>query len=119
MHKVLIVDDEPAQIDLLCAMLTVLDVECIAAHSGLEAIEVARKLQPHLIIMDWIMPAETLTGDAATRQILSDPSINHIPVIACSTVTNLGDAAQSGVVDCIYKPFTRDSLLSKVKPYLN
>ena len=120
MVKVLVVDDKPSQVELLCAMLTTIGVECFAAYSGVEAVNTAKQVQPQLIIMDWLMPAETLTGDAATRQILADHSTHHIPVIACSAISNLEDIAyQAGCVDCVSKPFSLDTFINKIRQYLD
>ena len=119
MYKVLVVDDKPSQVDMLCAMLTTLNIECIPAYSGAEAVAIARDQQPHLIIMDWIMPVQTLTGEAATRRIVADSATRHIPVIACSAASNLSDAFDAGVVDCIGKPFGIDTLSRTIRPYLN
>lgn len=119
MYKVLVFDDKPSQVELLCTMLSKFDIECFRAYSGNEAIAIAKQKQPHLILMDWIMPTLTLTGGDATRQILGDDETFHIPVIACSAASNLGDALTVGCVDCLPKPFNLSSLIGKIRQYLN
>ena len=57
MYKILIVDDNPEQSELMCIMLTKLDIECIVAYTGMEAIELAKDHLPDVIVMDWIMPS--------------------------------------------------------------
>lgn len=118
MYRVLVVDDKPSQVEMICAMLSRINIECVTAYSGKQAVEAARRVQPHLILMDWVMPADTLTGNDAIQQILSDRTTNHIPVIACSAASNLRDALKIGCVDCIAKPFSMATLLEKVQHYL-
>ena len=118
MYKILIVDDSPPQIELMSIMLARLGIECIAANSGEEAIHLAKRFIPDVILMDWIMPSETLTGNDATRQILSDKSICHIPIIACSAVAERSQVFAEGCVDFIAKPFRLDVLLNTVRNHL-
>ena len=88
------------------------------AYSGEEAVSLAKHLLPDVIIMDWIMPSETLTGCDATLQILSDQTTHHIPVIACSAVAEYHQVVAAGCVDFIPKPFRIDTLLNTVRNYL-
>ncbi len=118
MRKILVVDDNPDHIELLCIMLTKLDIDCIVAYTGLEAVELAKDLLPDVIIMDWIMPSETLTGFDATRLLQSDVSTHHIPVIACSAVSERAQFVDAGCVDFIKKPFRSDVLLNTIRNYL-
>lgn len=118
MYKILIVDDKSSQIELMCIMLSKLNVECIVAYSGREAVKLAKHLLPDVIVMDWIMPAETLTGNDAVHQILSDRSTVHIPVIACSAVSERSQVLAEGCVDFIPKPFRLDTLLTVVRNHL-
>jgi len=115
MNKILVVDDCPAQTELMCVMLAKLGIETIVAYTGLEAVALAKDLLPDVIVMDWVMPAETLTGYDATQQILSDTATHHIPVIACSAVSNRNQAVAAGCVDYIPKPFRLDTLLNAVR----
>jgi len=119
MYKVLVVDDKPSQVEMICAMLSRIHIECIPAYSGIDAVKIAKETQPHLIIMDWVMPAETLTGSDAVQQILSDKATDHIPIIACSAASNLRDVLSIGCVDCLAKPFHLHTLHEKVQQYLN
>ncbi len=118
MYKILIVDDNPAQSELLCILLAKLNIECIVAYTGLEAVELAKDLLPDVIVMDWIMPSETLTGSDATRQLQSDASTSHIPVIACSAISERAQVVAVGCVDFIQKPFRTDMLLNTIRNYL-
>jgi CheY-like chemotaxis protein len=118
MYKILVVDDNHSQVDLICAMLARLNIKCISAYSGEEAVMFAKSCLPDVIIMDWVMPAESLTGNDATQQILSDHTTRHIPVIACSAVIEHDQISIAGCVAFIPKPFKLDNLLNIVRTYL-
>jgi len=118
MPTVLVVDDKPSQTELMSVMLKQLGLECIVAHTGIEAVQLAKKWLPDIIIMDWIMPADTLTGIDATRAILSEQSTNHIPVIACSAIDDMSQATCVGCVGYMRKPFGLDVLRNTIQKYL-
>ena len=118
MYKILVVDDKPAQVDLMCLMLAKLNAECIVAYSGLEAVELAQQEQPDLILMDWVMPADTLTGFDATQQLLANSITHHIPIIACSALGDLSQALSIGCIDAINKPFDLNVFLEIVQRHL-
>jgi|GEM_PF-1070535 len=119
MSTVLVVDDKPTQTQLICLMLNQLGMDCLVAHSGVEAIETAKQHIPDLIIMDWIMPAKTLTGADAAQAILSDSETQHIPVIACSALDDMSQAQSIGCVDCLQKPFHMDILKHIVQQFVD
>jgi len=118
MYKILVVDDEPRQAELMCIMLGRLNIECIIAYTGEEAVKLAKQFLPDVIIMDWILPAETLTGNDAVQQILSEPLTYQIPVIACSAVSERHQVMAEGCVDFVAKPFRLDTLLDTIRNYL-
>jgi len=118
MYKVLIVDDSPDQTELMRTVLTKLGIQCFMAYSGEEAVSLAKRILPDVIVMDWIMPSETLTGYDATQQILADIATHNIPVIACSAVAERHQVVAHGCVDFIPKPFKLDVLLSTVRNHL-
>jgi len=118
MPTVLVVDDKPSQTELMCVLLGHLGLECIVAHSGIEAVQIAKHQMPDVIIMDWVMPANTLTGMDATRAILSEQTTNHIPVIACSAIDDMSQATCIGCVGYMRKPFGVDALRKMLQSYL-
>ena len=115
MYKILVVDDNQEQAELICIMLAKLDIECVVAYSGEEAVSLAKLLLPDMIFMNWFMPRETLTGSEATQIILSELTTNHIPVIACSAASTRNQVLAIGCVDFLPKPFRLDMLLSIVR----
>ncbi len=118
MSTVLVVDDKPSQTEVMCILIGQLGLDCLAAHSGIEAVQSAKQFQPDIILMDWVMPSETWTGMDAVQQLISDPSTQHIPIIAFSAVADLSSAIQIGCADYFNKPFGKDILLQKLRPFI-
>lgn len=118
MPTVLVVDDKPSQTDLICIMLRKLDIDCLVAHSGRDGLQSARNNLPDLILMDWIMPADTMTGMDAVKALISDPTTQHIPIIACSAVVDPTQALQAGCTDYIRKPFDFEALRQKLQRHI-
>ena len=105
--RVLVVDDEPANLDLLQALLEPEGFQVLKASGGKEGIEVAHAQQPHLILLDLMMPdvsgfdvVEALRTDVATRSI-------PIMVLTAKELTIADKAALNGHVAAI---FQRNSL---------
>jgi CheY-like chemotaxis protein len=81
--KILLVDDEPELRELYTDVLEVMGYEVFQARDGLEALEMARELQPDLIVTDWMMPR--LDGVELCQRLLRDPQLHRIPIILHST----------------------------------
>ena len=77
--KVLVVDDEPFMIRLIEIVLERDGYAMVHAANGSEAVEVAQREHPQLIIMDGMMPK--MDGLTALRALKHDPSTSNIPVI--------------------------------------
>ena len=77
--KILIVDDEPSNLDTMEAFLVGEGYELHFAANGLVALEKARNVRPDLILLDVMMPE--LDGFAVTRRIRQDPAVRSMPII--------------------------------------
>ena len=77
--RILVVDDEPANVELIVRRLSGNGYETLTASNGHEAIAVATKEQPDLILMDIMMPG--LDGWQATKLLKGDPKTANIPVV--------------------------------------
>ena len=91
----------------------------IEAMDGEEAIELAEREKPDLILMDIQLPK--ISGYEAARAIKSNPELKHIMIIAVTSYALGGDedkAYDSGCDDYIAKPFRPKLLLEKVEKYL-
>lgn len=111
----LIADDEE-QVRLLLRKMLEDEYDIILAADGGEAIDLARQLQPDIILMDIIMPV--INGYDACFQIKKDPSTRAIGVVMISGAgyeLNRKLAERVGAGGFISKPFRRDELLKTLK----
>lgn len=119
MARILIVDDSPTEIHVLKTMLEKNGFETLSATSGEEGIEVAKKDQPDLVLMDIVMPG--LNGFQATRQLTKAAETSSIPVIIVTTKDQETDRVwglRQGAKDYITKPAKESELVSKIQAVL-
>ena len=119
MAKILIVEDNLMNLDMLSRRLLRAGFQVIRAENGLLGIESARREQPDLILMDLSLPE--IDGWEATRRIRSDPACRHIPVVALTAHALTSDresALAAGCSDFDTKPIEMPRLLSKIKALL-
>jgi adenylate cyclase len=117
--KVLIVDDEPFNVDVLQQELDELEYHIITASNGKEALEQIKKHQPDLILLDLMMPV--LDGFAVLSEIKGDNSLRDIPVIIVSAADDsksIVKGIKQGADDYITKPIDADHLKKKVREHL-
>jgi len=117
--KILIVDDESFNVDVLLQELEELEYELITASNGKEALDQIKKQQPDLILLDLMMPI--LDGFAVLSEIKSDNDLRDIPVIivsAASDSKSIVKGIKQGADDYITKPIDAESLKSKLKDHL-
>jgi twitching motility two-component system response regulator PilH len=120
MAKVLIVDDSPTEVHVLQTMLTKNGHEVVVATSGEDAVVMAEKEQPDLVLMDVVMPG--MNGFQATRQISKDERTASIPVIMVTTKDQETDkvwAMRQGAKDYIVKPVQEKALIEHVNMVLS
>lgn len=116
--KVLIVDDDRDQLEILTSILERQGYKVFTATSGEEGVKLSKEKSPDIILMDINMPG--LRGDMAALRIRGDETTKQIPIIM---LTNVGDlqekmlTSQAGVTDYVTKPFKPEDLLSKIKSY--
>lgn len=116
--KILIADDEPNIRSLVSRMLGK-DYIVIEATNGEEAIDIAKRQEPDLILMDLMMPK--MDGYAACSSIKADQATKGIPVVMLTGVThelNKSFAREMGADGYLSKPFNTDELLRQVKQIL-
>ena len=117
--KILLVDDEPDILEIVGYNLTNEGYQVITAENGKVGLKMANKHQPHLIILDVMMPE--MDGIEACEQIRKNPALNHT-IIAFLTARG-EDYSQmagydAGADDYITKPIKPKVLISKVKALL-
>jgi CheY-like chemotaxis protein len=116
MAKILIAEDERDIRDLVAFTLRFAGHEVFSASNGEEAVELAPKVNPDLILMDVRMPR--MTGYEACKILKSDPDMKDIPVVFLSAKGQENEIQQglaSGAEDYLLKPFAPDQLTSRVK----
>ena len=120
MATILIVDDSPSQLYSLQKLVEKLGHESITAEDGEEGIQMARDVQPDLILMDVVMP--NLNGFQATRTLSRDDSTAHIPIILVTTKNQETDRVwglRQGAKGYIVKPIDEQALIGTMKQFLN
>ena len=117
--KILLVDDEPDIIEILSFNLKQEGYNVFSASNGKEAIDKARKIKPHLIIMDVMMPV--MDGIESCELIREDKTINDVVIMF---LTARGEdfsqlaAFDAGADDYVTKPVKPKIFISKVKAML-
>jgi CheY-like chemotaxis protein len=117
--KVLVVDDNPQNLELLVAYLESLGCHITTAVDGLEAMEKVPQEQPDLILLDVMMPR--MSGFEVCRKLKSDPATREVPIIMVTALNELGDiqrGVESGTDDFITKPVNRLELTTRVRSLL-
>ena len=116
MTTILIVDDEPPILDLVRFTLEDAEVRVVEATDGLEALTIARRVRPDLILLDVHMPR--LDGLEACRQIRREPALARTPIVMLTAAGQEADRArgrEAGADEYLTKPFSPLALLALVE----
>lgn len=116
---ILIVDDNPKNLQVLGNVLKPIDCELSLAFNGKESYERALSIHPDLILLDIMMP--DMDGYEVCAQLKSNEETRDIPVIFITAKTQIDDIVhgfEAGAVDYITKPFNTSELLARVKTHL-
>ena len=119
MTKILLVEDNEMNRDMLSRRLARKGYEVTIAIDGQQGIDMARSETPDLILMDMSLPV--VDGWEATRQLKSAPETQSIPVIALTAHAMAGDrekAVEAGCNDYDIKPIELPRLLGKIEALL-
>ncbi|MCS6243231.1 MAG: hybrid sensor histidine kinase/response regulator [Opitutus sp.] len=117
--KVLVVDDQPSNVELISQILGKAGIDTLTASSGTEALGVVAQTQPDLVLLDVQMP--DIDGFGVCERLQADESTRHIPVIfVTADDSHSGKIAGLGVgaVDYITKPIEADETLARVQTQL-
>lgn len=113
--KALIIDDDPAVLDLLTRLFTEEGFQVIASSSGREAVGLAQQIQPQLITLDVMMPGTS--GWETLTRLKQEPSTQHIPVFMITISDEVERGYALGAAEYISKPFTRSQLRKTLSAY--
>ncbi|MBS1928694.1 MAG: response regulator transcription factor [Chitinophagaceae bacterium] len=114
-YKILIVDDEPDILEILEFNLAAQGYQVTRANNGNEALEKAKKIQPHLIILDVMMPGKT--GIEVCHILRSNPAFNETLIVFLTALSDENSeitGLESGSDDYISKPVSPRVLVSKI-----
>jgi PleD family two-component response regulator len=118
-YRILVVDDEPHIVQILKFTLEREGYQVFTAENGQLAIERIREVQPHLVVLDVMMPV--MDGYEVCRKMREDFKMNQIPVIMLSAKGDPGarvEGLEGGANDYLVKPYSNDELLLRVKNVL-
>ncbi len=119
-RRILVIEDQEDNRQILRDLLTSADFEVIEAVDGEAGLAAVAAHRPDLVLMDIQLPG--LDGYEATRRIKADTSLLAIPVIAVTSYGLAGDAEKARAAGCddyISKPYSPRQLLAKVREYLS
>jgi len=119
MPKILLVEDNDMNRDMLSRRLIKRGYEVVVAVDGQEGVDHAREIKPDLVIMDMSLPVKD--GWVATAELKADPATQSIPIIGLSAHAMSGDhdkALKAGCDDYDTKPVELDRLLAKIQALL-
>lgn len=117
--KILIIEDNPANMKLVAAILKNSGYEVLEADNADRGIVIARQEQPHLVLMDIQLPG--MDGLTATRMLRDDPATSHLKIVALTASAMKGDEEKilaSGCDGYIAKPFNIQKLLNTVQSFI-
>jgi len=117
--KILIVDDTPANVDILKKTLTHYGFNILMAPSGEIALKTIPKTQPDLILLDIMMPG--INGFETCQRLKADQSTRDIPIIFITAKIETKDIVEGfsvGGADYITKPFCMEELLARIETQL-
>ena len=118
-NLVLIVDDSPETLSILNEVLEQAEIETLVALEGHQALSIARRMLPDLILLDAVMPG--MDGFDVCQKLKSDPELRSIPVIfmtGLSDTDNVVKGLHTGGVDYITKPIVNSELVARIRVHI-
>lgn len=117
--KILVIEDEQAVREMLFYALNKEDFEVREAASGKIALDILKKYNIDLILLDWMLPGQA--GIEISKKLRSMPETKNIPIIMLTAKSDESDKVlglESGADDYITKPFSPKELVARIKALL-
>lgn len=114
--RILVVDDNIQNVELLEAILISNDYDIYKAYSGEDALRIIEEVAPHVILLDIMMPG--MNGYDVCKRIKDNIVTRFIPIVMLTALNSLDDRVkgiEAGADDFISKPFHKTELLARVK----
>jgi two-component system cell cycle response regulator DivK len=119
-QRILVIEDQPDNRQILRDLLTSADFEVIEAEDGETGLVAVAAHRPDLILLDIQLPG--IDGYEVTRRLKSDALLHEIPIIAVTSYALAGEVEKARTAGCdayIPKPYSPRQLLAKVREYLS
>lgn len=117
--KILIIEDEPAMVELLRYNLESEGFDVVSAHDGEEGLMAVEEVQPDLLLLDWMLPG--VSGIEICRRVRRDAKRSALPIIMITARGEEHDRIRGldiGADDYVTKPFSPAELLARIRALL-
>lgn len=118
--RILVVEDNPASMELMGYLLQAAGYELLFAHDGREAIEIAERERPAAIVCDINLPR--LDGYGILHHVKEHSGLKHIPCIAVTALAMVGDREKllnAGFDGYISKPLAPETFVGDIEGFLH
>ncbi len=118
-ERILLVDDNPTNLQVLLQTLSGRGYKLLVAKNGENALNIARKGKPALVLLDIMMPG--IDGYEVCKRLKADPETSNITIIFLSALDDTRDKVkglETGAVDFISKPFQAEEVIARVETQL-
>ena len=117
--KILIIEDEPSQLELLAYNLNVEGYHVLKAETGEEGLLLLKEHQVEMVVLDWMLP--DISGIEICRQIRANKSMINLPIIMLTARGEEEDKIKGlniGANDYVVKPYSIKELLARIRANL-
>lgn len=117
--RILVIEDNPANLELMRFLLTAHGYAALVAHDGEEGLDMARREVPDLILCDLQLPG--IDGYEVARQVKGNPALQHIPVVAVTAFAMVGDREKvlaAGFDGYLAKPIEPETFVQQVETFM-
>lgn len=117
--NILIIEDNPTNLELMTYLLNAFGHRVLAANTGIQGLETAKRERPDLIICDVQLP--DISGCEVARWLKSEPELRHIPLVAVTALAMLGDRERmiaAGFDGYLAKPIDPETFVGKMEAFL-
>ncbi|MES2068717.1 MAG: response regulator, partial [Pseudomonadota bacterium] len=120
MANIVVIEDTPANLELMCYLLDAFGHQVLTATDGDEGLELVKRTLPDLVICDVHLPK--VDGYEVARNLKADPGVAGIPILAVTALAMVGDrekGLQAGFDGYLYKPIEPENFVAEVERFLH